>query len=195
MGFADERHAPAPNSAPHSTDGGRRPEKRREKAPAKSPCPRCTPSPAAPGDRLQAACRIRKRFAAGSAAQDKPADAHVAELAVSRRRGAVHRAHVAVIPIGRRGSCPVQVVGPKIDLLSNPVQREQKHAERRLLRFGVAIVCHREVLHEKAFGRATRRRHSFRRRIVGGDARVCVGRLRPELPSRCGGAMRLGRSK
>ena len=78
----------------------------------------------------------------------------------------------------------------KIGPLSNPVQRDDQQAERRLLKFGPMIKRQREVFHEKAFGRASRNRDSF-----GGHAGVRARRLRSERPSRLGGPMRLGRSK
>jgi hypothetical protein len=57
------------------------------------------------------------------------------------------------------------------------------------------ITCEWEVFHE-AFGYATRSRHSFRRPIIGGYARVRVRRLWSESPyQQCVGPMRMGRPK
>jgi hypothetical protein len=81
---------------------------------------------------------------------------------------------------------------PKIEPLSTAVRR----AEHYLLRFGSIIACEREVFHEEVFGYATRSRHSFRRPIIGGYARVRVRRLWSEPSSQqCVGPMHMGRSK
>jgi hypothetical protein len=85
-------------------------------------------------------------------------------------------------------------VGPQDRTAEQPGSAE-KHAEYHLLRFGLIITCHLEVLHEKAFGCATRSRDSLHRPVIGGYACVCVRRLRSEPPSQSVGPLRLGRSK
>jgi hypothetical protein len=60
---------------------------------------------------------------------------------------------------------------------------------------GGGNACEQEVFHEKAFSDATRSRNSFRRPIIGGYARVRLGRLRRKHASRRGRTVLLGRPK